>query len=72
MQQFQSPLEAFLYWEAKVPTNDFLIQPTEDKTIRFTYASAGKEIRKIASALKSYNLADRSHIALLSKNCAHW
>lgn len=72
MQKFQSPLEAFLYWEAKIPTNDFLIQPTKEKIIKYTYASAGKEIRKIAAALKSYNLADRSNVALLSKNCAHW
>ena len=72
MQQFQSPLEAFLYWEANIPSSNFLIQPTKGKTITYTYASAGKEIRKIASALKSYNLADRSHVALLSKNCAHW
>jgi long-chain acyl-CoA synthetase len=72
MQQFQSPLEAFLYWEAKIPASNFLIQPTKGKTIIYTYESAGKEIRKIASALKSYDLADRSHVALLSKNCAHW
>lgn len=72
MQQFQSPLEAFLYWEAKIPTSNFLIQHTKGRTISYTYESAGIEIRKIASALKSYDLADRSHVALLSKNCAHW
>ena len=72
MKPFQSPLEAFLYWEANIPTRNFLIQPTKGETIIYTYESAGVEIRKIASALKSYNLADRSHVALLSKNCAHW
>ncbi len=72
MQQFQSPLEAFLYWEAKIPASNFLIQHTQGKAIIYTYESAGIEIRKIASALKSYKLADRSHIALLSKNCPHW
>ena len=72
MQQFQSPLEAFLYWEAEIPTSNFLIQHKKEKTIIYTYKSAGVEIRKIASALKSYKLEDRSHVALLSKNCAHW
>jgi len=72
MQQFQSPLEAFLYWEANIPASNFLIQHTNENSIIYTYESAGIEIRKIAAALKSYNLADRSHVALLSKNCAHW
>jgi len=72
MKPFQSPLEAFLYWEANIPTSNFLIQPTKEKSIIYTFESAGIEIRKIAAALKSYKLADRSHVALLSKNCAHW
>ncbi len=72
MIKFNSPLEAFLHWEANTPDKIFLNQPLNGKTISFSYAKAGKEARKIASALLSFNLPKRSHVALLSKNCAHW
>lgn len=72
MNKFQSPLEAFLFWEEKIPSQNFLLQPVNGKVIIYTYQSAGVEIRKIAAALKSYKFAHGSHIALLSKNCAHW
>ena len=72
MPDFNSPLEAFLYWEVKCPNQIFLKQPVNGKMITFTYAESGEEARKIATALRSYNLPERSHIALLSKNCAHW
>lgn len=69
---FNSPLEAFLHWEANTPDNIFLNQPINGKIISYSYAQAGEEARKIASALLSFNLPKRSHVALLSKNCAHW
>lgn len=72
MPDFQSSIEAFLYWETKTPNKIFLKQPQGDKVFTYTYKEAGVQARKIASALKSYNLPDRSHVALLSKNCAHW
>jgi len=72
MSKINTPLDAFLYWEKQAPNITFLKQPINGKYINYTYAEAGVEIRKIASVLKSYNLPDRSHVALLSKNCAHW
>jgi len=72
MPDFHSPLEAFLYWEAKTPDLTFLKQPINGKTKTYSFAQVGNEARKIASALQSYNLPDRSHVALLSNNCAHW
>lgn len=72
MTEFQSPLEAFLYWEAKSPNQIFLKQPINGNMLTHTFAEAGEEARKIASALQDYNLPKRSHVALLSKNCAHW
>jgi len=72
MQKFNSPLEAFLHWEATSPNRVFLNQPVNGKNISYTFAKAGEEARKIASALKGYNLPEHSHVALLSKNCAHW
>jgi len=72
MIKFKSPLEAFLYWEAKIPETVFLKQPINGKIINYTYKKVGEEVRKVANKIKTYNLPDRSHIALLSKNCAHW
>jgi len=72
MSDFQSPLEAFLYWEANSPNQVFLKQPVNGKMETYTFAEAGNESRKIAKALQAFNLPERSHIALLSKNCAHW
>lgn len=72
MKSFNSPLEAFLHWESKTPNRVFLNQPIDGKIISYTFAQAGQEARKIAAAIQAYNLSERSHIALLSKNCAHW
>ncbi|WP_033960508.1 AMP-binding protein [Psychroserpens jangbogonensis] len=72
MQEFNSPLAAFLHWEAESPNHIFLKQPINGKKIEYTYQEAGKEARKMATYLNSLGLPDRSHIALLSKNCAHW
>jgi len=72
MQQFNSPLEAFLYWEEHTPNHLFLHQPIKGKNIPYTFANVGNESRKIASALRHLGLNKGDHIALLSKNCAHW
>lgn len=72
MISFNSPLEAFLHWEAKTPDRIFLKQPVNSKLHTYTFKQAGVEVRKIANAIKDYKIPRRSHIALLSKNCAHW
>lgn len=72
MQDFNSPLEAFLYWEEHAPDNPFLIQPIQGNKITYSYSKVGEEARKIASELKSLGLRKGDHVALLSKNCAHW
>lgn len=70
--QFESPLNAFLHWEATRPNAVFLKQPVNGTQLEYTFKAVGEQARKIASVLKSYNFPPRSHIALLSKNCAHW
>ncbi len=72
MTSFNSPLDAFLYWEAKTPDRIFLKQPVDSKLYTYTFKQAGDEVRKMASSIKAYNFPRRSHVALLSKNCAHW
>ena len=67
-----TPLEKFLFWEKENPTRQFLRQPFEGQWKTWTYAQAGDEARRIASSFQSLNLPPKSHIALISKNCAHW
>jgi len=72
MSDILTPLDAFLYWEEHAPNQIFLNQPISGKQITYTFKETGQEVRKIASYIKSLDLPRRSHIALLSKNCAHW
>lgn len=65
-------LEKFLSWETKTPDALFLRQPIQGQWRTWTYSEAGNEIRRMASALLSADLGQNSHIAILSKNCAHW
>src|SRR4051812_20327604 len=66
------PLQVFLDWENKIPNAPFLRQPFQGVWKIWSWKEAGDEIRRIASALKSYNLPSKSKVAILSKNCAHW
>lgn len=72
MHHFNSPLEAFLEWEDKIPNKIFLKQPIDGKYIDYSFGDVADQARRLASVLQSYNLPKGSHIALLSKNCAHW
>jgi long-chain acyl-CoA synthetase len=69
---FNSPLSAFQYWESNTPNNIMFNQPFEDGIKTYTYKDAGKEIRKLANAIKTLNYPEKSKITILSKNCAHW
>jgi long-chain acyl-CoA synthetase len=67
-----SPLAQFLKWEKEIPDEIFLRQPFNGVWKTWTWVQAGEEARRIASGLKSLHLPDKSHIAILSKNCAQW
>jgi len=72
MPNFNSPLAAFLHWEAQCPDKIFLTQPINGQLLTYTFAQAGMQARAIAAFLSSQGFSQGSHIALLSKNCAHW
>ncbi|MFQ3174778.1 MAG: long-chain acyl-CoA synthetase, partial [Flavobacterium sp.] len=59
MQNFNSPLEAFQYWEKQTPNAVFLKQPLNGKIFNYTFARAGEESRKIANAIHNFNLPER-------------
>lgn len=72
MERFNTPLEAFAYWVNTTPDKPFLRQPINREFQEYSFREADQEIRKIASALSGMGLSKGSHVALLSKNCAHW
>ena len=72
METFNSPLDAFAHWVNTTPNKTFLRQPINRVFKEYTYKEADQEIRKIASALHGMGISKGSHVALLSKNCAHW
>ncbi len=72
MDKFNTPLEAFAHWVNTTPNKTFLRQPFNRVFKEYSFQQADQEIRKIASALNQMGLSNGSHVALLSKNCAHW
>ena len=67
-----APLTQFLKWEKEIPNEILFRQPIGQTWQTWTWLQAGEEIRKIAAGLKSLNLPEKSHVAILSKNCAQW
>ena len=68
-----SALEAFYQRETKHPDTVYLVQPLGDGQVQeITWGQAGDQARRIASYLCSLDFPEQSHIALISKNCAHW
>lgn len=71
-------LQRLYHWERTIPDRLLFTQPYEGAAkgngpVRtWTWAQAMDETRRIASYLKSLNLPAGSHIATISKNCAHW
>lgn len=67
-----SPLQEFLRNVQQIPNEVFLRQPFNGQWKEWTWKQADDECRRMAAAIKSLGLAEKTHIAVLSKNCAHW
>ncbi len=67
-----SIMRYFLEWESKFPNKILFKQPVNGKYRTWTFHEAGNEIRRIVSGMQSMGLKPGDHVALLSKNCAHW
>lgn len=72
MQEFTSPLSAFMHWETTTPNKEYLRQYINGELKVYTFKKAGDEARRIATAINGFNLPPKSKVALLSSNCAHW
>ena len=66
-------LEAFFRHERERPHRTYLIQPlAEGKKQELSWAEVGDQARRFAGWLRQQDLPEGSHIAMISKNCAHW
>ncbi len=66
-------LEAFYKREQAHPEKVYLVQPLGGGQLEsLTWGQVGDQARRIASYLLTLDIPPASHIALLSKNCAHW
>ena len=68
-----SVLDAFFRRERQHPDRVWLVQPVaEGQVHEVSWGQAGDQARRLAGWLQQLDLPERSHIAILSKNCAHW
>lgn len=66
-------LQSVARWERTRPTATWLTQPIgEGRVEELTWQQALDEVKRMAAHLRSLELPTGSHIAVLSKNCAHW
>ncbi|MGF6094231.1 AMP-binding protein [Pseudomonas sp. 18175] len=70
---FRLPLQVFFEREARHPRQTFLVQPVGGGEVQpLTWGEVGHQARCAAHWLRARELPHGSHIALISKNCAHW
>lgn len=69
---FKTPIENFFHWENTTPDKIYLSQPLGDKKKEYSFKETGNQARRMASALIALNLPEKSHVGIVSKNCAHW
>lgn len=72
MERLTSPLGAFTYWANQNSDRIFLRQPINRNFKEYSYGDAFNEASKIARGLHAMGIQKGDHVALLSKNCAHW
>lgn len=65
-------LDHFYEFEKSKANEVYLRQPINGNWKTYTWAEVGNQARRMASAIKAMDLPPKSHIGILSKNCAHW
>lgn len=66
-------VHSLFYWAGQSPDNVYLTQPYPDGRVEdITWAQAADQVCRMAAHLQSLKLPERSSIAILGKNSAHW
>lgn len=69
----QTSLHCLYYWAKQTPDNVYLTQPFPDGRVEdITWQQAADQVSRMAAHLISLDLPERSNIAILGKNSAHW
>lgn len=69
----QTSLHCLFFWADQAPDRVYLTQPYPDGRVEdITWAQAADQVSRMAAHLNSLNLPERSNIAILGKNSAHW
>ncbi|MFP3977659.1 AMP-binding protein [Marinobacter sp. KMM 10035] len=69
----QTSLHCLYYWAEKSPESTYLTQPYPDGTLEdISWKQAADQVSRMAAHLNSLELPERSNIAVLGKNSAHW
>ena len=67
------PLEGAYRWEREAPDRVYMVQPVGGgEVVEYTWSQTLDQARRMAAHLRSLDLPENSHIALISKNCAHF
>jgi len=73
MTELRLALDDAYRWEETAPNQLWMTQPIGNGEVEtYTWAQAMDQVRRMAAHLKSLELEPGSHIALISKNCAHF
>jgi long-chain acyl-CoA synthetase len=66
-------LHAAYEWERSDPQRIYMTQPTGDGgVVEYSWAETLDQARRMAAYIESLDLPPCSHIAMISKNCAHF
>ena len=69
----QTSLHALYYWAEQCPNKLYMTQPYADGTVEeITWKQAADQVSRMAAYLNGLELPERSNIAVLGKNSAHW
>ncbi len=71
--ELKTPLEGAYHWESAAPEKVYLTQPMGGgRVVDLTWKETMDQARRMAAHLLSLELEPGSHVALFSKNMAHW
>ncbi len=66
-------LDLVYEWERNTPERVYMTQPIGNgEVVEYTWAETLDQSRRMAAYLRSLDLPPHSHIAMVSKNCAHF
>ncbi|HEY1059524.1 MAG TPA: AMP-binding protein [Limnobacter sp.] len=71
--KFETLLDCLQHWSTTCADEVHFVQPMgRSEVVEYTWAQVNDQVQRMAAYLQSLNLPERSNIAILGKNSAHW